>query len=422
MESNQGTITITDTASAKPFEVKGKENLNTSAEPIYANASIDWKGHLQANSGKIGAWNFIPISQTVSSTTASAGSLYSGSQPSQWSSIILDPVKNEVTGGKFKASILEALDGTIKLGGFIRVYDADKKVPESEEIDYTSTDAGGGQLGFMTANFGVPIEKDGATEETIEKETNGQIMYKAGIGLKYNNSSIKATNENTGMSFGSYFISLQTDKAVFRTITDYGSRLILDSTHIGMGHGKSSISTTSSNVNIYGASQVKLGLQVLKSGSTDEYEFKNAISIGTGEIETHYQTKVSGDLTIGRNASAGENADKTLQLYGNLSIDVNNSNENKNAIKITKGSISASNSGLTIGSIGCSGASYFFGNVGIGYSTVTGLSDKITVNGSAKINGTIRTQGLTGTSNLNWKSGVIDFEGAEQKGIYACFA
>ena len=42
-------------------------------------------------------------------SNVSAGSLYSGSTPSQWTSIILDPVKNEITGGKFRASILEAL-------------------------------------------------------------------------------------------------------------------------------------------------------------------------------------------------------------------------------------------------------------------------------------------------------------------------
>ena len=42
------------------------------------------------------------------------------------------------------------------MGGYIKVYDHTKtKTADSKsEIDYTSTDTGGGTLGFMTADFG----------------------------------------------------------------------------------------------------------------------------------------------------------------------------------------------------------------------------------------------------------------------------
>ena len=364
----------------------------------------DYLGNIYAASGKIGAWKFLPTGGTTVydvtqrkdvieslPSNVSAGSLYSGSTPSQWTSIILDPVKNEITGGKFRASILEALQGTIKLGGFIKVYDhtKTKTINGVSEVDYTSDGTGGGYLGFMTADFGGEIEK-------TDKPVTGipGTEKKAGIGMRYNSGgrggTVKATSENAGLSYKQYYISLQEQKAVFRGNT---ARLILEETgdpHAGLAYGDSYL-TCNPSVALLGAS------------TSIEFISKTIWS--------------NGNLTVGQSK---EGQVKNAHISGTLSVGT----DAMNATSTLNGNLS-----VTTGGIGIIGNSYFNDILGVGYSYAPNTEYKLNVNGDSWFQGNIIASGtlsVTGqiTSNSNLTAiNTVDFSSAaKQVGIRAQFA
>ena len=311
----------------------------------------DYLGNIYAASGKIGAWKFLPTGGTTAydqtekkdvteslPTGVSAGSLYSGSTPSQWDSIILDPVKNEITGGKFRASILEATTGTIKLGGYIKVYDHTKtKIVDSKsEIDYTSTDTGGGTLGFMTADFG-------GSQEDVNGVTQASP---AGIGMQYSGGGIvKATSDNAGMSYSPYYVSLQKEKAVMRGAQ---ARLLLIDTKFTDGNGKeeparASLGYGKQYVACYSSGGVSLGGASITSEGTSKVSMiaptieakMRSTSGGTlkitsekvtneGALDTSYNVLeiTRQTMKIGKKGSEGipENT-QTVSIYGELQVD-----------------------------------------------------------------------------------------------------
>lgn len=370
----------------------------------------DFKGQLYAASGKIGAWNFLPTDATVQGTTASAGSLYSGAIPNQWSSIILDPIKNEVIGGKFKASILEALQGTIKLGGFIKVYDS--SVLKNGEVDYTSTGTGGGTLGFMAANFGG--SDSGNEYENADGNTDGK--KKAGIGINYTGGgTVKATSENAGMSYGNFYISLQSGKGVFRGGT---ARLVLqevatadEGAHAGLGYGGQYLSCNTSDTLLAANGTVEItGSSVWSNGNFTVG--KSEIVEGVSKIKTTY---LSGALTVGKNQ---EGYTATTTLNGKLTV-------NTGGAAIT-GNAQIDYLGLGTGAnteyrLYVSGASRLNGSlyVSSGLTSYAGYS----LNGGGSINGALTLGGATTVSGKLTANGGVDFSGsASQTGIKAQFA
>lgn len=370
----------------------------------------DFKGQLYAASGKIGAWNFLPTDSKVQNTTASAGSLYSGAIPNQWSSIILDPVKNEVVGGKFKASILEALQGTIKLGGFIKVYDA--TILKDGEVDYTSDGTGGGTLGFMAANFGG--SETGNEYEGADGNTDGK--KKAGIGMNYSGGgTVKATSENAGMSYSNFYISLQSGKGVFRGST---ARLILQETatdtegaHAGLGYGGQYLSCNTSDTLLVANNTVEVkGSTVWSNGN---------LTVGKSEVDGNGVSKVktthlSGALTVG---TAAMNATSTLN--GKLTI-------NTGGAAIT-GNAQIDYLGLGIGAntsyrLYVSGTSYLNGELTIASGGISS-NGGYTLNGGGSINGELTLGNKTTISGQLIANGGVDFSGStSQKGIKAQFA
>lgn len=355
----------------------------------------DYLGNIYAASGKIGAWKFLPADGTTGLNTTgtevleslpdnvSAGSLYSGIIPSQYSSIILDPVKNEVTGGKFKASILEALQGTIKLGGYIKVYDHEVKVPIGYEnqgdIDYTGygenkDKVGGGTLGFMTANFG------GETESTEIDDTTGlpKTVKKAGIGMSYSGGgTVKATSENAGLSYKNYYISLQEGKSVMRGNT---ARLILQETpeydknnnvtsqpHAGLGY-KNQYITCNSDGDVVIAASSKI---LLQSGNT----------------------YLSGNLYIGESDENDPSKMKKTFLSGEVKIGESKENLKANAIISGNLSVGKDEEGLT---------------------ATTTLNGKLTVNtGGAKISGGTTLSGVAASEGVSAVLGLQVSNGAK---------
>jgi hypothetical protein len=191
---------------------------------------------------------------------------------------------------------LEALGGTIKLGGYIRVYNSD--VTKDGEVDYTSSGTGGGYLGFMTADFGGEYE----VNENSEAEKKSGIGMSAstitvvnGITTRTTKGTVKATTENAGMSYGSYYISLQDTKAVLRGNT---ARLVLEEAggdpHAGLGYGGTYLTLSSSRGYLRGVSGLEFSSSlegtagawmVLGSGYTEDVEAKAYTRIkSTGEF------------------------------------------------------------------------------------------------------------------------------------------
>jgi hypothetical protein len=128
---------------------------------------------------------------------------------------------------KMDAQDINILNGKL---GFSLEKDGDGKITE------------GGFLSYAIADFGGNYEDESKDPESPH----------AGIGMKYVGKGIvkggivKATDLNAGMSYGDYYISLQEDKAVFRTTEAQGPRLVLDGhstdQHIGIGYNYTSIS------------------------------------------------------------------------------------------------------------------------------------------------------------------------------------
>ena len=375
--------------------------LTTSTKPLQIGKYFDvgWDGHVRASSANIGNWTILATDDTSKEEQGiSSGSMFSG-YGSSWSEIILDPVLNQVTGGKFKASILEALGGTIKLGGYIKVYDANVKKYDSNtkqwEVDYTSNGTGGGALGFMTADFG-----GGETESTEIDSTTGLpvTVKKAGIGMSYSGGgTVKATSENAGLSYNQYYISLQEQKAVFRGNT---ARLILEETgdpHAGLAYGTSYLTCNPSTALL---------------GATSSIEFIS------GTIWSN------GDLTVGKseNDASGASRVKKTHLSGNLTVGENKTNFT--ATSTLNGKLT-----VTTGGIGIIGNSYFNNILGVGYSSAPNTDYILNVSGDSQFQGNIIATGtlsVTGqiTSNSNLTAiGTVNFRGAStQEGIRAQFA
>lgn len=233
------------------------------------NFKSTWDGTIIANAGDIGGWQLeqyspeYPLDKELvaGNPNPPKGGRFIASvqapEGSYWQHITLDPLSNTISGGKFKASILESPDNSaIKLGGVIEVYDAERKITmpdyhtrkeddeslgEKEEINYDVNAEGyintsdgkqkakglkGGYLGFMPANFGGNENKEKGDYEDNTGTTDTAI--RAGIGIKYDcGGTVKATSQNAGMSFGSYYLSLQEAKTVLR---GREARLVLQET------------------------------------------------------------------------------------------------------------------------------------------------------------------------------------------------
>lgn len=368
----------------------------------------DYTGKIYAEEGTLGAWRFSSTKQGTGDEYKSAGSLYSGYGGS-YSDIVLDPLRNTITGGRFRASVLEALQGNIKLSGFLTVYNDDEtyfanhKYPDDTEVNELqyNTNNIGGKLGFMKADFGGEIEPDNSSDSAVKN---------AGIGMSCGGKGIvKATTLNAGMSFGSYYLSLQQKKAVMRGTI---ARLILqDSTiegdanpapHAGLGYGSSYLSCASTESVLAAPTNIELVSSTIWSNGN--------LTVGKSEEGQAKNAHISGTLTVGTEAM---NATSTLN--GNLTV--------------------------TTGGIGITGNSYFKDILGIGYSYAPNTEYILNVNGNSNFNGNITVSGIsqfqgniiasgtlsvtgqiTSNSNLTAK-GTVDFNGAgTQKGIRAQFA
>jgi hypothetical protein len=117
-----------------------------------------------------------------------------------------------------------------------------------------------------------------------EKDTEADKTYKqAGIGLfhpEFKRASVKVTGLNVGMSYDKYYISLQNNKAVFRTTDNLGPRLVLDGhsadKHIGIGYNYTSISSHENRIlleignttkgKVYSDDEVKINAEKLTFG------------------------------------------------------------------------------------------------------------------------------------------------------------
>ena len=396
--------------------------LTTSTKPLQIGKyfDVDWTGHVRASSANIGNWTILATDDTSKGEQGiSPGSMFSG-YGSSWSEIILDPVLNQVTGGKFKASILEALSGTIKLGGYIKVYDANVKKyddkTKQQEVDY-SVETGGGTLGFMTADFG-----GGETESTEIDSTTGLpvTVKKAGIGMSYNGGgTVKATNDNAGLSYSSYYISLQREKAVFRGNT---ARLILEETgdpHAGLGYGSTYLTLTSSRGYLRGISGLEFSSSaegatsawmVLGSGSNTETE-NNACT----RVDSMGRFLANKKLIV-QNSTAGTpltdtvlTVEQSAEIKGNL----------KTAGKLGLGGASISDT-YTLNVTGPAYVSTYI-STGTGYMKLgTAENRKEAYVSTLSANGKI-----TASNGLTVSGGTIDFtaiSSANQKGIRAQFA
>lgn len=390
--------------------------LTTSTKPLQIGKyfDVDWTGHVRASSANIGNWTILATDDTSKGEQGiSPGSMFSG-YGSSWSEIILDPVLNQVTGGKFKASILEALSGTIKLGGYIKVYDASVKKyddkTKQQEVDY-SVETGGGTLGFMTADFG-----GGETESTEIDSTTGLpiTVKKAGIGMSYSGGgTVKATNDNAGLSYGSYYISLQREKAVFRGNT---ARLILEETgdpHAGLGYGSTYLTLTSSRGYLRGISGLEFSSSaegatsawmVLGSGSNTETE-NNACT----RVDSMGRFLANKKMVV-QNSTAGTpltdtvlTVEQSAEIKGNL----------KTAGKLGLGGASISDT-YTLNVTGPAYVSTYI-STGTGYMKL----------GAADNRKEAYVSTLSVNNGLTVSGGTIDFtaiSSANQKGIRAQFA
>ena len=295
----------------------GNGNLSTGTLPFEIGKyfNVSWAGHMTAASADIGAWHILPtdsVRDSDSSIKISAGSIYSDEDSNQdWEAIILDPVLNTVTGGKFRASILEAKDTDIKLGGYIDVY----AVPSgtNSTIDYTTP--GTGKLGYITSNFG-----SGTAEgEGIGIEVNGT----AGGSWAY--GCVKATTKNVGMSYNGSYFSVSNAEATLDfnggsslTFSNYGinmsntsgGRLIADQDHIGIGYGDSYLSLYSNRTDLYDCNKIALGIHgasnvaylLIGNGETNELNGAS-IYLNGNDIYLQKNTVIKNTvLTIGESA------------------------------------------------------------------------------------------------------------------------
>ena len=363
----------------------GRGDLSLSENPLQIGKYFDvsWKGHVNARSAQIGAWTVLPTDDTTTNGI-SPGSIYSKTH-SSWDSIILDPVLNTVTGGKFRASILEAKDTDIKLGGYIDVYAVPSNI--NSNIDYTKS--GTGKLGYIRSNFG---------DNTVEGE---------GIGIEVNGSAsgnwaygcVKATSKNVGMSYNGSYFSMSNEAATLKfnggsnlTFSNYGinmsntsgGRLIADQDHIGIGYGDSYLSLYSNRTDLYDCNKIALGIH-----GTSNVAY---LLIGNGE------TNELNGASIYLN---GYN----IQLQKNTVI--------KNTV-LTIGEDDVNDSAtLYVG--GAAGTGYFKG--GIKCNGITSNGDITASNSTISGNTIIANSQLTVPYN-----GSVNFNNCDQTGIRAQFA
>lgn len=235
-DTTGGSIRITNDTNYKPLEIMGNKTNNPQV------FSVDWDGKITANSGSIGSWDLeeVQTREKDDDTTETYGGRLKSNISGSWDSIVLDPINNMITGGKFKASILESsnsLGQAIKLGGAIDVYDPSVLIDikdvhsntDDTQIYYDTRESGegskqgyvreaggsiktgqsgrfGGTLGFMTMNTG------SATSTNDEKD-----FQPAGIGLKANGGAeLKVTNQNVGMNIKNNYLFLADYKGEYR--------------------------------------------------------------------------------------------------------------------------------------------------------------------------------------------------------------
>ena len=366
----------------------GYGNLSSSENPLQIGKYFDvsWKGHVNARSAQIGAWTVLPTDNTTTNGI-SPGSLYSKTH-SSWDSIILDPVLNTVTGGKFRASILEAKDTDIKLGGYIDVYAVPSNINSS--IDYTKS--GNGKLGYIRSNFG----DDTAEGEGIGIEVNGTASGNWAYGC------VKATTKNVGMSYnGSYFSMSNTEAALkfnggsSLTFNSYGidmsneigGYLRAKSTHIGMGYNDSYFAIYADKTHLYDSNRISLGIR----GADNN----NVAYLLIGGYETPDQLNGASIYLNGYN----------IQLQKNTVI--------KNTV-LTIGENDVNDSAtLYVG--GAAGTGYFKGDI-----TCNGITSNGNITAS---NSTISGNTIIANSQLTVPyNGSVNFNNCDQTGIRAQFA
>ena len=404
LSSNKFIILNTDSDGTLPSGNMTPSGNNQYPFEIGRYLKADYTGRLYAASGKIGGWNFIPDLDN----TTNRGVLHSGYTPEMagWSAITLDPVQNMITGGKFKASILEAVNDTMKLGGRLEVY-AFKKKSNGEydfgEINYESTGKGG-WLGFVESAFGYSNDTGsiaGGTEAP-------------GIGITAANGGVvKATGINVGMSInGSYLsitgtefvghvasggeIRLDANGFAARTLGGYG-RLIADGTHAGIGYGNSYVTMGAAEIQMVSAnSKIRTGTEV-----TDTQV----------EVDS-FSTKINNNLIVGTSTSIS-----TATFNDNLLV--------------TAGSLTIGESALMSSYnlyVGGAATSYFknsvtFHNGMVVDGSVTSTDTTLNVGCGITATGTISGSTITGTAlNFNGDGKSVNFTGAAQSGIRAQFA
>ena len=352
---------------------------------------VNWSGHISARSAKIGEWTVLATDDNsklnADGSGISPGSMYSG-YGSDWTSIILDPKKNLVTGGKFRASILEALNGTISLGGQIETYPFAKKA--NGEWDYTKIDysSGSGKLGFVESNFGyVSGEGDIATGEEAP-----------GIGITANGGGVvKATSKNVGMSISGSYLSITPNELVGKAssaqlrldnngiaITTGGNlgRLIADSSHSGIGYGSNYLTLgTPCQLNAASGLEIKINedkKEIINTTSTNISNTTIDINATTLDLNSTYLNIWANDGTTKR---------ATFDSEGNVSFE----------------KFFTAKSGLSCNNKNISSVDTITAKVGSFTDTISGH----TINATARLDA----------------NGTVDFSGAgTQVGIRAQFA
>ena len=398
LSSNKFIILNTDSSGTLPSGNMTPNGDNQYPFEIGKYLKADYTGRLYAASGKIGGWNFVP---DINGTT-NRGVLHSGYTPAGWGAITLDPINNIITGGKFKASVLEAVNDTMKLGGRLEVYAFAKKNGEYDfgSIDYS---AKGGWLGFVESAFGYDNSADSIAKG---EEAPGIGITASGGGV------VKATNKNVGMSIsGSYLsmtsadlvakvlgaeLKLDSNGFAVRTLGNLG-RFIADGSHTGIGY--------SSNYITIGGSDLQI--------------MSNKTIIGTkGDSITHHievsslGTDIKNKLTVGdaTNRKTATINDNTLITAGSLTLGETSLMTSYNLY------------------VGGSATSYFknsvtFNNGMVVNGSVTSADSVLNVGCGITATGTISGATITGTAlNFNAAGKSVNFTGATQSGIRAQFA
>lgn len=151
---------------------------------------------------------------------------------------------NAYINGIIESSALKSSEATteISLYGAIRVYDKVNINDNGEEI----LPVAGGILGYLSSNFGDEIVHNKVENEDGTTTIETKKLVIPGIGLTYDNSAVKATARNAGMSHGDYYLSLQgyependndpIPKTSYRAVLrGPDARVILDESHAGIG-------------------------------------------------------------------------------------------------------------------------------------------------------------------------------------------